>query len=137
MPGGICDMTQLKMFFDNYNDSLTVFDAYNYDLGVIPDGNINSKFNYFSKNESFRTFLGVKYVKVKDFRAFGFLENGQKIYFLGSHFQGRAKGKMGKYSTSNYSPKNFSNIFNSLFQQLIKKFRAIMIAQGKRLLTKG
>ncbi len=135
LAGGICDMTQLKLFFDSYNTSLSVFHSYDLNLDSIPDGNINSGLNYFQNGERFKTYLGMKYVEVKDNKAFGFLENGNQVRFVGSHFQGRAKRKMFHYSKENYTPKNFSNIASSLFGNQYKKLRMSMIKKAKRIMA--
>lgn len=135
LPGGVCDMTQLKMLFDDYKGDMTIYNSYDYNLNLIPDGNINSRYNYFSDNKSFRTFLGVKYVRIKDKKAYGYLEDGKQVYFLGSHFQGRAKRKMVYYARDNYTPKNFSNIVISSCQNLMKRIRYFLIKKVKRLVA--
>lgn len=134
LPGGICDMTQLKIFFDKYNRKLTVFDSYDYKLDLIPDGNFNSKWNYFSDNKQFKTFLGVKYVIKDNNKAIGYLEDGSRVEFLGTHFQGRAKRKMNNYAQQNYTPKNILNITLSNYQNLMKRLRYSLIKKAKKLL---
>lgn len=135
LAGGICDMTQLKLFFDSNPSGLSIVDAYDSALDLVPDGNINSSLNYFHNDEKFKTFLGLKHVRVEDFKAYGKMENGEEVQFVGSHFQGRAKRKMHYYSRRNYSPNNFLNIMTSSYQSFEKKSRYYLIKRAKKLLS--
>ncbi|NAS11524.1 hypothetical protein [Poritiphilus flavus] len=110
VPGGICDMTQLKLFFNHeVGDSLKVHDIY--DLGknkYVPDGNVNIDSNFYD-NAQFKMHLGVKLIRNIDNKSYGYLQNGEKVALLSSHFQGRAKKLMKYYTDVNFNPSSIKN----------------------------
>ncbi|MBN2627424.1 MAG: hypothetical protein JXA95_12220 [Spirochaetales bacterium] len=96
IPGGVCDMTQIGMFF-NSEESIQYEceDAYalHRNHNFVPDGQINIKENYTSAGECYQ--LGIlspgKKLIIRNKDAYGLLADGTKIQFVSSHFQGRAK----------------------------------------------
>ncbi|MFK7899185.1 MAG: hypothetical protein AB8B61_00360 [Cyclobacteriaceae bacterium] len=97
-PGGVCDMTQLKLFF--LSKSLNVYNSYNSHNDIIPDGNININTNH-GNGEKYKMIEGLKYTKIVDYNVLVYLEDGSTKKIISTHFQGAAKGVMKWYSKRN------------------------------------
>jgi hypothetical protein len=116
-PGGVCDMTQLQLFFAD--TSFNIFNSYDINNDVILDGNINARHNY-SNGTKFKMLVGTnKYTQVKDYDAFVSLDDGTTRKLIASHFQGEAKKLIRYYSRRHFNPETIipylviSKMYNS------------------------
>ena len=134
--GGICDMTQLKLYFDMHYGELTIFNSYNVSNKLIPDGNFNSKLNYSKERIAYKTYLGRKFTYVKDYKAYGYLEDGSKVEFIATHFQSDAKAEMTRYAQRDYYPKNFDSYRRYILRQFNYQIIIPLKRKIKSLITK-
>ncbi|HWV73549.1 MAG TPA: hypothetical protein VN040_17630, partial [Pseudosphingobacterium sp.] len=122
IPGGVCDMTQLKLFFDLNGKNYSIYNAYALTNQSIPDGNINSDLNYTENNQKFKMLNGKKHVFIENYKAYGYLATGEKVQFNSSHFQGAAKYKMHYYTKEHYNPDTFINYLTYKLSVLLAPF---------------
>jgi len=105
LPGGVCDMTQFKLFFLS-NPTLKIYNSYSTKNDLVCEGNIYYSSNYVKNEDSFKMQLGIKEIIVKENRAYAFLENGERKELIASHFQGNSKPLMIHFAKKNYTTKN-------------------------------
>lgn len=133
--GGICDMSQLKLFFDYNRGKYRIYNSYNLSNSYIPDGNINVELNYTPDNQKFKMLHGKKHVFVENYKAYGYLTSGQQVQFIASHFQGKeGKPSMSYYAQAHYNPNTnlnkwrykFGNLALQALQPVKRKVRSLL-----------
>ncbi len=106
--GGVSDMVLLE-WFAAQNKSL--------DTNVIRDGAMFD--NLFRKSEGYMMDGASKKVELEDGKYYGYLLSGERVRFLGLHFQGKTKWIMYRYYTGN--PRKVPSKFVAEFR--FKKYK--------------
>ena len=106
--GGVSDMVLLE-WFAKANRSI--------DTKVVRDGAMFD--NLFRKSEGYMMDGRHKKAELEDGKYYGYALNGERVRFLGLHFQGRTKWIMHRYYTGN--PKNVPPKFVAEFR--LKKYK--------------
>ena len=117
LPGGICDMTLLYLFYEK--NKKNIYNLLNVADNHVFDHNINTSAN--KETEEFATKDGFKEFTLKNSKPYAFNNKGLKIYFRGLHFQGNAKKEMIYYY---FDKKEFLKfIFKSTWSRVSKRFK--------------